>query len=185
VSYLDDVAAQLVIFEGRVGWMYLDTRGLVTVDVGVMLPNVGAALKLPFTFDGRSAGSDEIRRDYARVKGMTARRGPGYYVCHASPRISAADGDVLLRARVAEMDVELHAGLPGYTAAPDAAKRGLLDMRYNLGETGLVEGYPHLCSDVEHGQFELAALACHRIGPSQQRNDWTAEQFRLAAAEGA
>lgn len=180
MSYLEDVVAQLVIFEGRVGWMYLDTRGLVTVDVGVMLSNVNAALELPFTVGEKPALPDQIRRDYARVKGMTAGYGPGYYVSHASPRIAPEVGQGLLLAHVAGIDAELRAGLPGFVVAPDAAKKALLDMRYNLGEDGLVKGYPHLCSDVLHGEWGLAALGSYRHGPSQARNDWTKRMFEEA-----
>jgi hypothetical protein len=58
-----------VRWEGKVPWMYLDTKSLVTVGIGRMLPNVAAAQKLPFVHrsDGQPASADEIKADFEAV----------------------------------------------------------------------------------------------------------------------
>src|SRR5215467_10964918 len=48
MSYLDDSLAHLEVFEGTVPWMYLDTRGFVTVGVGELLANAAKAETLAF-----------------------------------------------------------------------------------------------------------------------------------------
>jgi GH24 family phage-related lysozyme (muramidase) len=48
MPYLQDSVANLEIFEGIVPWMYLDTKGFVTVAVGELLANPASALALTF-----------------------------------------------------------------------------------------------------------------------------------------
>jgi hypothetical protein len=55
-------------------------------------------------------------------------------------------------------------------------------MIYNLGVTGLFNGYPTLMSYVQNENWAGATTQCLRNGPSPQRNDWTRQQFLAAAA---
>ena len=59
-----------VKFEGRVSYMYLDVKGLVTVGVGNLIDPVTLALSLPFVHksDGVAATQDEIQSDWQAVK---------------------------------------------------------------------------------------------------------------------
>jgi GH24 family phage-related lysozyme (muramidase) len=65
----------LVPSEGYVEHMYLDTKGLVTVGIGNMLPSVAAAQALPFVnrSTGNRATADEIAADYASVESQLIR----------------------------------------------------------------------------------------------------------------
>jgi IPT/TIG domain-containing protein len=58
-------------FEGRMPYMYLDVRGLVTIGVGNLIDPVDLALPLPFMqkADLAAATQDEIRVDWQTVKG--------------------------------------------------------------------------------------------------------------------
>lgn len=58
-------------FEGRISYMYLDIKGLVTTGVGNLIDPVGLALPLPFVHksDAAAATQDEIRADWQAVKG--------------------------------------------------------------------------------------------------------------------
>ncbi|MDE2101612.1 MAG: hypothetical protein KGL39_30480 [Patescibacteria group bacterium] len=181
MSYLDDSVKALGGFEGCVPWMYLDTRGFVTVGVGNMLPIVEAATALPFQYNGTGATQDQIASDYFRVKGMAAGRLPKFYACSTSVTLTQEEIQLLLYRRLPEFEQGLRQLYPGYDTFPDAAKLGLIDMAYNLGVYGLANNYPKFNAAVRAQDWATAATECHRNGPSQERNDWTAGQFNLAA----
>jgi len=183
MSYLDDSVAQLRIFEGVIPWMYLDTRGLVTVGVGQMLAAVSAAQALPFIdANGNPVASDVILAEYNRVAGLPMGQTPGTYRTDASPTLAAASIDSLLMGRVQDFDQQLSAKFANYAAFPDPAKLGLLDMIYNLGPAKLFGTYPSFMGCVNNDNWTGAAGQCNRFGPSQARNDWTRQQFLAAAA---
>jgi GH24 family phage-related lysozyme (muramidase) len=184
VSYLDDSVAQLQIFEGVVAWMYLDTRGFVTVGVGEMLASSARAQALPFVDgNGDAVTPDAIVAEYNRVLALAPAQTAGAYKAAGSPTLAADSITNLLMAHVQLFDGQLSAQFANYGAFPNAAKLGLLDMIYNLGAHGLFAGYPTLMKDVNAGNWAGAAAQCHRNGPSAARNNWTQQQF-LAAAHG-
>jgi GH24 family phage-related lysozyme (muramidase) len=186
MSYLDDSVAQLKIFEGVVPWMYLDTRGFVTVGVGEMLASSGRAQALPFIDGGSNAVTpDVILAEYNRVLALPMARPAGSYQAAGSPTLAADSITNLLMAHVQLFDGQLSAQFANYAAFPDPAKLGLLDMIYNLGPHGLFAGYPTLMGDVNSGNWAGAAAQCHRNGPSADRNNWTQQQFLAGAAAAA
>ena len=186
MAYLDDSLAHLETFEGIVPWMYLDTRGYVTVGVGEMLANAARAQSLAFVDgNGQPSAPDAILSDYNRVSGLAPARVPGFYRTGTSPILPHAAIDTLLLQHLTYFDGQLADQFQSYAAFPDPAKLGLLDMIYNLGVTGLFQGYPHFCGFVQNQDWTNAAAQCHRNGPSQARNDWTRQQFLEAAAAAA
>ena len=56
----------------------------------------------------------------------------------------------------------------------------LLDMAYNLGPAGLLEGYPRMIHAVEAGAWAEAAAECARGGINAARNAWTRQQMMSA-----
>jgi GH24 family phage-related lysozyme (muramidase) len=183
MSYLDDSVAQLQIFEGVVPWMYLDTRGFVTVGVGEMLAAASRAQTLPFIdSNGNAVTPDVILAEYNRVLALVKGQQSGVYRADASPTLSPASIGTLLMAHVQYFDGQLSAQFANYAAFPDPAKLALLDMIYNLGPHGLFVGYPTLMGDVTNGNWNGAAAQCYRNGPSAARNQWTQQQFLAAAA---
>lgn len=66
--------------EAVVSWMYLDIRGLVTVGVGNLLPNVEYAVALPFVRKDtlEPATEQEIRDDFAAISGMKSLAKDGH-----------------------------------------------------------------------------------------------------------
>jgi GH24 family phage-related lysozyme (muramidase) len=186
MSYLDDSVAQLQIFEGVIPWMYLDTRGFVTVGVGELLAAVGRAQALPFIdSNGNPVTTDVILAEFNRVLALAKGQAAGAYQTNGSPTLSASSISNLLMAHVQYFDGQLSARFANYAAFPDAAKLGLLDMIYNLGPQGLFGGYPTFMSDVTNGNWAGAAAQCYRNGPSAARNQWTQQQFLAAAAAPA
>lgn len=182
MSYIDDSLTNLKDFEGVVDWMYLDTRGLVTVGVGQMLRDAISAQSLTFVdSSGQSATQDAIQNDYDRVSALEPAHSPAFYRVPTSLVLPPPAIDALLMSRVTDFDGQLSARFPAYASFPDPAKLGLLDMVYNLGAAELFGTFRHFMSCVDNQDWLGAAANCHRVGPSQARNDWTRQQFEAAA----
>jgi len=184
MAYLQDSLANLEIFEGIVPWMYLDTRGFVTVAVGELLATPANALALAFMdANNQPSTPDAIQAEYSRVSALPPGKYPAaFYRSPASPTLPHPAIDALLLHHLTFFDTQLIQRFANYPAFPDPAKLGLLDMIYNLGVTGLFKGYPTLMSYVQNQNWAGAATQCHRNGPSPQRNDWTRQQFLAAVA---
>ena len=185
MSYLDDSLAHLEIFEGTVPWMYLDTKGFVTVGVGELLANAPKAETLAFADpNGEPSTQDAILNEFNRVSALVPAKVAAFYRSPTSPVLSHAAIDALLMNHLNFFDGQLAARFSNYADFPDPAKLGLLDMIYNLGQVGLFQHFPHFMAAVDKQDWLGAAANCHRAGPSQARNEWTRQQF-LAAAAGA
>jgi len=183
MSYLDDSLAHLEVFEGTVPWMYLDTRGFVTVGVGELLANAAKAETLAFVNpDGQPSTQDAIVDEFNRVSGLVPAKVAAFYRSPASPVLPHALIDTLLMNHLNFFDGQLAGRLSNYASFPDPAKLALLDMIYNLGQVGLFQHFPHFMAAVGKQDWLGAAANCHRVGPSQARNDWTQQQFLAAAA---
>ena len=182
MAYLDDSIAQLILFEGSVPWMYLDSRGYVTVGVGDMLPNVASAQALAFVDEAGTASiGGDISADFLRVAALEPNLRPAAYRSPSSPQLPQ---DVIasgLRAQLIDFENDLSGRLGNYASFPDPAKLGLLDMIFNLGESKLFNGFPTFIRYVGNTDWANAAMQCHRVGPGDARNAWTAHQFSLAA----
>ena len=186
MSYLDDSLAHLEIFEGTVPWMYLDTRGFVTVGVGELLANTDKAETLSFVDpDGEPSTQDAILGEFNRVSSLVPAKVAAFYRSATSPVLPHAAIDTLLMNHLNFFDGQLTARFQNYAIFPDPAKLGLLDMIYNLGQVGLFQHFPHFMAAVDKRDWLGAAANCHRVGPSQARNDWTRQQFLAAAAAAA
>ena len=175
-------AADFTLWEGRFAYMYLDTRGFVTVGVGKMLPDVAAAQALGFVrrSDGQPATAAEIRADFERVKQQPMGRLAKTYKASTLLDLPDAAVDALLQTTVHGFETSLRANFAGYDNYPAPAKRALLDMVYNLGPSKLM-AFANLKKAVEAKKWAVAAQECERRGPSPERNNWTREMFMKAA----
>ena len=186
MSYLDDSLAHLEIFEGTVPWMYLDTRGFVTVGVGELIANTAKAETLAFVDpDGQPSTQNAILDEFNRISGLVPAKVAAFYRSPTSPVLPHSVIDTLLMNHLNFFDGQLAGRFPNYADFPDPAKLGLLDMIYNLGQVGLFQHFPHFMAAADKQDWLGAAANCHRVGPSQARNDWTRQQFLAAAAAAA
>lgn len=176
-TYLEQSLLKLAEFEGAIPWMYRDTVGKMTVAIGRMLPDAPAAQALPFQVAGRAATPVEIAAEFARVEALPMGRPAQFYRRPGVPELTSDQMSSLLRTVLLEMEAHLRVGLRGYDSLPDAVKLALLDMSYNLGVAGLLQGYPRLIQAVEAGNWTQAASVCSRRGPGAARNEWTRQQF--------
>lgn len=185
MSYLDDACTAITAHEGSIPFLYLDTRGNVTVGVGLLVPNLTTALALPLHVNGmggtQPATGQQITDDWNRVIGMRMGLAANAYESGMSVFLEPDDITAKLMNYIATEDLALYNGLTGYNSYPDPAKVALLDMGYELGTAGLLHGYPHLCAACEAGDWITASQQCHRNGPSAARNQWTVAQFIAAS----
>jgi GH24 family phage-related lysozyme (muramidase) len=169
------------MFEGSIGWMYLDRKGNVTAGVGEVLISADAAVKIPFMRSNAELASDgEIRQDYARVKAML----PGLRAAaYRSPSALLLNGETitrLLNGKLIEKSEQLVALFPRFDRFPITVKTALLDMAFNLGVAGIVTKFPDFIESVHKENWSGAADNCKRLDVSNERNDWTRAQFFAA-----
>ena len=165
-------------WEGAVPWMYLDSCGNVTLWVGLMIPDAGAAIDYPLKSNNQTpATAQEIENAWNQVHGMQEGHLPAFYAYSGCLRIDPDDGDEIVLGRLDTLVDTLQKGISGFSGMRQSWQMALLDLAYNLGPSGLLKGYPQLLAAVEHGNGHLAAAQCHRNGISADRNSWCAEQF--------
>lgn len=189
MSFADRQRALIRSGEGSIPHMYLDTEGYVTVGVGHMMPSAADAQTLPFVHrdTGNAATADEIATDYNAVK---ARPYGQSYTAHSFEpytKLILPDNeiDALLDRRIAEFETGLRNDFDGFDDYPDRARLGLLDMAFNLGNSGLVDGFPSFTAAARAGDWAACAKECHRKGIRETRNEEVKQLFVDEAAEVA
>jgi len=177
-----------------VPWMYLDTRGYVTIGVGNLVPNVEAACGLPLWNHAaeRLATTAEIVRSFVAVQSMRSGMVSSNYRLTPRLELSTDDIDVLLIQRIrGEFLPGLEHLFHGFSAFPGPARSALMDMAFNLGlgreataehrATGL-RGFSRLRTAVAIRDWARAAGECQRSSSRPERNEWCRRKFLEAAA---
>lgn len=168
--------------EGSIPYMYLDTRGNVTVGVGQLLSTVEDAQQLPFVQRATqaSATADEIATDFNNVSGQKAGQVAQAYKQYTQLELTDEAIDNLLNQRIAEFQDGLQGAYQGFDGYPDSVQEALFDMSFNLGLSGLVNKFPKLRQAAEAGNWQVCAQECERRGISDERNLATKELFEQA-----
>ena len=169
--------------EGSISHMYLDTVGKVTVGVGNMLPDADAAVALAFVRreTGERATDAEIRADFASVSAQKMGKLASSYK-HATKLDLPDDAiDALLDKRIAGFESGLRKDFPDYDDYPESAKLGLMDMAFNLGNSGLVNKFPSFTRAARARDWAKCAKECERKGISKTRNDEVRHLFESTA----
>jgi GH24 family phage-related lysozyme (muramidase) len=160
--------------EGRIPWLYLDTRGNPTCGIGHLVRTLAAAQALPFqppiTFG-------EWTRLLTVPNGLRATS----YQIDSQGRLSETDIDALLDADLAECEAGLREHFLEFGQWPDSAQAAVLDMAFNLGVVGLLVKFPSLAACVCAEDWVACTTRCHRIGISAERNAATVALFTQAS----
>jgi GH24 family phage-related lysozyme (muramidase) len=172
-------------YEGNVPHMYLDSRGLVTVGAGFLIRTAqDAAL---FTFwknqpevQAQKATSDEIAKEWATVKGKPYPHLADYYRPCTTMAMLQTDIDAQLIKKISQFEGQARQLFAEWDSFPSTAQLALLDMIYNLGS---LTAFPALVGCVRKKDWASCANQCHRLGPSDQRNEDTKNRFLAAAKE--
>lgn len=158
--------------EGRVNYMYLDVKGLVTTGVGNLIDNPSDAQRLPwFRGDMQKANPGEIADAWNTVKKRKdlALQGGGVYKKLTSLRLSETAVDALVYEKLDEMDKYLTGRFPAYKDFPADGQLALLSMSWALGPAFK---FPKFEAALSAGDFMLAAEECRIRGEGtiSQRN---------------
>lgn len=187
-------------FEGRVPYMYLDTAGNVTVGIGHMLATATAAGRLPFCRQqpDTPAGAGEISDGWQKVKAcpfgqsipasrFNPARPPAGWPALPPLFLEDAAIDTLFEADMQDHARQLEKSLPDFPSLPEPAQEVLLDMHFNLGDSGFSRArWPKLFAAVDARNWLAASLQCNRKGIQPARNDWARETLAgLAPADAA
>lgn len=190
---ISEIIAVLRRWENGIPWMYRDSApaGNCTVGLGMLLADASSAAALPFLDpSGLFAYDEDIRADFARVMAMPLGMAARFYRSPTSVELSDASITMLAEHRLTEEFLPgLLRLLPGYARFPIAVQLALADLAWNLGlgaqasstheATGLC-GFPRLLAACSRADWGNAAVECHRMGCSVERNEWTKARFLLA-----
>src|SRR5262252_8893630 len=156
----------LIQAEGNIPYLYLDTRGLVTVGIGHMLADPVAATKLPFKrTDGLTASSTEIQNEFRTVKAQEPAHVASYYKPFTKLHLEADAVMALLNADIAATEKSVTTQYAVYPTYPNSPQDALCDMCFNLGPGGLKK-YTKLRAAAELKDWKACADECHRNGVS-------------------
>ena len=151
-------------FEGRVPWMYLDTRGLVTTAVGNLIDSEEDACRLAWIrTDGRHATDAEVRAEWRRVKGMTelARRGAGAAADVTELRLTEADIDALVQCWFDANTRILRRTYTEWDSWPADAQLGCHSMLWSGAFFPLDSHWPRFNAAARARDWVAAAEQCH------------------------
>lgn len=83
-------------YEGKVNFMYLDVKGLVTIGIGHLIDPVDQALKLEFGTKGGggAVGSGDVTAEWQTVKGRQDLVGKGSAAFNAITRLELTDNGI-------------------------------------------------------------------------------------------
>ena len=194
-----DVPAQALdefeTYEGRVPYMYLDTRDNVTTGIGDRLPNAGAASVLPFFGGADPAPPPTIEDGFGTVTAqaqpaacaddVTACRGAASYGGVVDLLLHDAAIDAIARGQIASFGDELRTLYAGFDGYPAKVQLALYDMIFNLGQTKLRTGFPSFDAAILAGDWQTAADESHRTGIPEERNAYVKDLLEEAAADAS
>jgi GH24 family phage-related lysozyme (muramidase) len=153
-------------FEGRVPYMYLDIKGLVTIGVGNLIDPVEAAQTLPFRFKSRpgvSATPDEIAGEWQTLKSNTSLATKGYTACGPVTQLElsdeAIDSVIVSRLTQNESFLKRQQWFLNFETWPADAQLGLLSMAWAMGPGGPGQ-FPHFRAACQTLDFSTAAANC-------------------------
>jgi GH24 family phage-related lysozyme (muramidase) len=172
-SVRNELGAFSTQFEGRVEYMYVDVKNLVTIGVGNLIDPIGTALPLPFVHKAdpsSPASAAEVTSDWNAVKGdqtpgaVNPLAAAGHLACAPLTNLMLTDDaiDALVLAR-ADQNVTVltqtseFADLQGW---PADAQLALLSLSWAMGPA-FGPGWPALRAACAARDWTTAAAACH------------------------
>ena len=185
---MKDLAGTLAMlkgFEGSFPYMYLDSRGYVTVGVGFWLDTAGTAANYAFYLNSAPSGSqkatpDQIQAEWSHLKCQAANHLETYYQPFTTMHMLDCDIDALLTLKVNSFEAQVRRVFSNWDDFPACAQLALLDMIYNLGS---LTAFPKLVSFALNKNWAGCAAQCYRQGPGEERNNDTRNRFLAAAQE--
>jgi len=197
--------AMLKSYEGNIPYMYLDSRGLVTVGVGFLLGSADDAVNYSFVLNPappprppvqrpnsppppppaipagpQKATTAQIKAEWTNIKGQVPNHLESYYQRFTTMTMLQPDIDTVLTQKVNSFEAKARQAFANWDDFASPAQLALLDMIYNLGS---LSAFPSLTKFATAKDWINCAAQCHREGPSDLRNDETRDRFLAAAKE--
>lgn len=161
-------------FEGRVPWMYLDIRGIVTVCVGNALFSPDAAIALPFVHKDMVTPATERQKanEYVMIRDMKILAKQGHLAAaqYATLRLTDDAMDDLVRAKMSSNHEQMKNGQnkdyswPDMDTWPIDALLATHSMAWACGPAFDDPGpgrFTKLSKTLKAGDFESASKECH------------------------
>jgi hypothetical protein len=149
--------------EGRVYWMYLDIKGLVTTGVGNLIDPVALATKLPFVHkgDGSPASEAEITEEWQRLKDDQSLAQKGHRACEAITDLRLTDAaiDELVLAKFDGDDRVLRRAFSNWGLWPADAQLGAHSIAW--AGAGFPAKWPKFRAAAEVRDWQTVAAASH------------------------
>jgi GH24 family phage-related lysozyme (muramidase) len=193
-----EVWSDIVAWENIIPFMYQDNNKNVTVGAGNLLKYLEpkqaddplAAGTLPFqNMDaGRPATPQEITEAFNKVVAMPPKMTATRYATR--PKIALTDAFIEAQTKKRfenEFLKSIKNGLPDFETYPRAARRGIVDVTYNVGISvplGTNSKWSAFLTAVKARKWAAAAAECTKNKPvdgNAQRTQWREDLFRYAA----
>jgi GH24 family phage-related lysozyme (muramidase) len=175
-------------FEGRIPWLYLDVKGLVTIGLGCLCDSVNVATSLPFVdAAGNRASTAAIEAEWRVIKAHTelAQKGAGAARKVAQLRLPEEAIDNLARQRLEANELILLRYFPDFDSWPAPAQLGVLSMAWAMG-AGFPAKWPHFADACRARDWDAASASCKMREEGNPglvpRNRKDAELFLAAGA---
>jgi hypothetical protein len=156
-------------FEGRVPYMYVDVKDLVTVGVGNLIDPLELALALPFVFksdQSTAASADDITADWNTVKNTPGLPEQGHLGADPLTKLMLTEDSIgqLVQTKAASNEPILKQTpeFAAYDGWPADAQLGLLSMAWAMGGAFAQGGrFPSFRADAAALDWTSAAADCH------------------------
>jgi GH24 family phage-related lysozyme (muramidase) len=138
----EEIAADLVAWEGEVSHLYLDSKGFMTIGIGTCLvtkehpKDPTQTLALPFYYRGtdNKAEAKDIREVFNKVVAMPAKLPSTNYQTRPDLELKPADIRALVRDFIDNKALKaLTRNFPDFNTFPKCARRAMVDIAYNAG----------------------------------------------------
>lgn len=186
-------------FERNITFPYADEKGVLTTGLGTNINRRSVFLGVPWRYSseaGRPASEAEKREAYEKLgsfvamemrRAKTAGRAitftARFYQSLTSLRLPREDAVRMMERDVASFLSELASKFAGFGCFPGPAKAALMDMIYNIGGTKFSAAkWPSLFTAVAARDWERAAGESGRLDVGEERNAYTSDLFKQAAA---
>ena len=158
-------------FEGRVAYMYVDVKQLVTIGVGNLIDPEAVAQTLPFRFKnkpgisvpGSPATADQIAAEWQTIKNDLSLATRGFKACEPLTQLELSDDaiDALIIDRLTKNEsfLKRQPWFQNFETWPADAQLGLLSMSWAMGPggPGAFSQFRAACQNLD---FKTAATEC-------------------------
>ena len=175
--------------EGFVPHLYLDREANVTVGFGHFIKDEAEARRLANTYVFSRKGTNvrsteaDLARDYNAVNLGLINYRHRFFAPLTQHEMSVAEADRLVEedVKIALKELDKRQTFPEFKSYPPIAKRGLLDMSFNLGITDTLSVYKNFTAAVRRRDWKEAANQSNRSNVTPARNADVKRWFMEAA----